>query len=1017
MIGDNPIRNVEKTSSDLTLTTTTTTTTTHKREEIVFTDNVGLIPRMAKEIFQLMNKASPLIEYIVRVSYIEIYLEQIRDLLKPSTKFLKIYDGEEQSDYERRKGPNLEGLSEICCLQWTELIDVLFRANSFRIVNAERNQTDLKQSHCIFTIKIEQRNMSTGRTITSKMNFVDLAGNEQERQLKVHSPRSKTANSTHDNRESNLVNRSNLALNDVMKALEQYNDPSHYAGNTPPLPPHPDDIPYRESKLTRILFNCFGGNSYAAFVLTASVATLNISSTISTLRFGERCRRISNFPYINIEASPEECYIELEKSKKIQSELLILIKEIGKETKRMKDEGSINSLQDEGPLWNRINELCESNKYFALDDESAVTGTNTISMPLQDKLRRKEEDIMELRAKLREVRLERDKAQTRMLEMEGECVFLRNESEEVLAAKKRSTENIIDAQNEIQSLSQNKLELEHNLRTSRFRENEAISFARSFRRFYRNLLQNNAAHGTGSPKEIMLQMAGIPNLDDLIDIDNIMCESGLIEDYEVNSNMDNKQYNPSAKSFRRSASLASKARKASYQLTPQRQGTVDLTNASSGSTNITLSTEFEESGRNVIVIPTGSLSRRSDQSGRNEGLRMETPAGRLNKEIIDKLERDLLHITRQCIDLQLSLNELEEWREMLTMSKSQKKVMEASLKLKNELIKKESDMKALVWKMNEIQTINITFNEKLATKEEHVSYLEEKITQLQDKDSLQTYRQGQIEKNLRTEIMRLNTLLDATAKIHWQDGKKDHRNRLESRIIIPVQGGSSLDPNKREQLLQGIRAELTRGSISETEDGRTTTGVSYAPSYGPSVSSSIYVDKSQQLNNTIKVEEMSFMTPTKPSSQHKLEEAEKSCESTTPHSLFLGGKHASYEPRRTTKKTNEKILSARLKSLTTSSKLPRHLVSQEERAAQPKESRPKARSSSNAPKKDHVPKSLNETKMKLKPFDHLWSDKPDEETPKPSSISPTKEDRQKIMRESQEKLNNLESSWSSRSEF
>ena len=716
-----------------------------------FGEDVGIIPRMAKEVFDLMGKSSPVIEFTVRVSYVEIYREQIRDLLNPSTKFLNINDGEERSDYEKKKGPKLDGLSEVCCLEWTEIVRLLFRANSFRTVSGESQHTDMNQSHAIFTIKIEQRNIITGRTITSKMNLVDLAGSEQERQIQKIRTSKNTSTSPKQDKEKNRMNQSHLALNNVIKYLERYYDLNHKKGNNRPRQPHPLAIPYHESKLTRILRDALGGNFYTAFLLTASAATFNITTTMSTLRFGKRCMGIHSFPYLNIEASPEECNIELEKSKKIQSELLILIKEIGKEMKKLKDRGAIDVLQDEGPLWDKLNEICESNKYFVLEEESVGAGTTSISLSLQDELRRKEAEIKNLLSKLTEVRNARDKAQAQMLEMEGECVFLRNESEEVLAAKKRNTEDIIDAQNEIQRLSQKKLQLEHDLRTSQFRENEATIFARLLRRFYRKLLQNNAASGSGLPNEIILKMAGVPNLDDMIDVDILMYESGLIEDYEVNSNMDNVDYKPSVNSIVRSSALASKAkRQARLQLSHSRQNTFDSTSTYTGGSKNTLSTFSNDDSmkNNVIIIPNGSPSTTSGKhTTATEEMTLpqqKTPAVTLTEKRIDQLERDLLHITRRCMDLQVALNESEEWVELLTMSKTKSKVMEENFKLREDITKKENDMKAIVWKMNEIQIINNTYNEKLCCREEHTSYLEEKLEQLQNKDILQIYQREEI---------------------------------------------------------------------------------------------------------------------------------------------------------------------------------------------------------------------------------------------------------------------------------
>lgn len=967
MMGENPLQ--QKDSID--------ETKISSKQNIEILDCTGMIPRMAKEIFDAMKKASPVIEFTVRVSFVEIYLEQIRDLLNPSKRFLKINDGEDKSDYERLKGPILEGLTEICCLDWSEVVGLLFRGNSYRVVSEQRKQTDLNQSHTIFTIKIEQRNKVTERTMTSSMNLVDLAGSELEKQVQKTKTYSNTtiplgiSKQPVQERERNVINRSHIALKKVIDILEAYHDPSNHNGTKPSLPPHPDDLPYHESKVTRLLCNALGGNCYTTLILTASPATFNISATLATLRFGARCRRIQNFPYVNIEASPEECNIELEKSKKIQSELLILIKQIGIEMKKIKDKGAMtNNFGNDDTLWERLNEICESNKYFVLDEQSENEKSNPISLSLQDELKRKEDEIKELQSKLSETRKARDKAQTQMLEMEGECVFLRNESEEVLEAKKRNTEEIIDAQNEIQRLSQLKLELEHSLRTSQFRETEAVTFTRLFRRFYRKLLQNNAAHGSKNPNEVMLRMAGVPNLDDLIDIDQLMYQSGILEDHEVNSNMDDKEYNPSLNAIVRSSALASKAkRQARLEITRSRSHTVDMTSLTDSS-RFTLSTKSgNDSLKEVIVVPSEDSSDSpslgiptsvsptntySPKGGGGGQVRFaDSPASKLTDKRLNQLDRDLLHITRRCIDLQMALNESEEWIELLTMSKSKSRVLKENTELQKELRKKDSDLKALIWKMNEINILNTTYNQRLTSKEHYINYLEEKLMKLQDRDMVQTYRKEETERKLRTEVMRLNTLLDAMARIHWQDGKKARSQRLESRIVIPFQGGASLDDKTREVLLQGQKLGGGYQNFSETDsrDERTSAGISYAPSYGPSIASSIYVDKNQ---SSLKHDDMSLLT--RPFSQqldptlHSLKENNATADNVM-NTFMTGGKSEFYEPRRTTNRKQLEVKPAVMK---------------------PNQQKPSSASSFASSQMERQ-RSLNDTRKKLNDLEMMWT--------------------------------------------
>jgi hypothetical protein len=386
--------------------------------------------------------------------------------------------------------------------------------------------------------------------------------------------------------------------------------------------------------------------------------------------------------------------------------------------------------------------------------------------------------------------------------------------------------------------------------------------------------------------------------------------------------MDAKEYKPSTNAMIRSSALASKAKRQT-RFPFARNNSTDLTSVSKTSIS-TKSGHFENSTRNNVVVISSnsdSVSGEFAPNSNRETISLQSPSDALADKRIDKLERDLLHITRRCIDLQLALNESEEWVELLTLSKNKKKILEENIKLKDQLKKKDSDMEAIVWKMNEIQIINDTYNQRFSSREEHISYLEDKLAQLQDKEFMQTHKQQDTERKLQTEIMRLNSLLDAITRVHWQDGKKSQNTRLESRIIIPFQGGSSLDPSVRQNLLRptkeaSLSGSKTQFSGSDSRDGRTTAGISYAPSYGPSVASSIYVDKNVSTScNNFKIDDDGRTTaglsyaPSVPSSSTTSNRNDRTNQSNI-NPLFVGGKNIDYEPRRLATKKNVKIMAA-----------------------------------------------------------------------------------------------------------
>jgi kinesin family protein 5 len=138
------------------------------------------------------------------------------------------------------------------------------------------------RSHSVFTITVEQKDIITNATKSGKLVLVDLAGSEMVR---------KTNASGQQLEEAKTINKSLSALGQVINAL------------TDDKQPH---VPYRDSKLTRVLQDSLGGNSKTVLIVAVSPSSYNASETISTLRFGTRAKRIENKITINQTRSVEE---------------------------------------------------------------------------------------------------------------------------------------------------------------------------------------------------------------------------------------------------------------------------------------------------------------------------------------------------------------------------------------------------------------------------------------------------------------------------------------------------------------------------------------------------------------------------------------------------------------------------------------------------------------------------------------------------------------------------------------
>jgi kinesin family protein 5 len=246
------------------------------REEVVLWRNpkdMGIVPRMVKDIFETMKERKDH-EFSVQMSFIEIYLEKIRDLLSPSKENLEIRES-------RFKGLWIEDVTEIYVSSFEETIKLIRKGELNRTVASTAMNVHSSRSHSVLILSIQQNNRKTQAKTTSKIVCVDLAGSEKIEKTKAEGIILKQAQAT---------NKSLLTLGLVIRALVDKK-------------PH---IPYRDSKLTRLLTDSLGGNSKTHLIVTCSPASYNIEETISTLRFGNITQQIKNKPRVNLEINIEE---------------------------------------------------------------------------------------------------------------------------------------------------------------------------------------------------------------------------------------------------------------------------------------------------------------------------------------------------------------------------------------------------------------------------------------------------------------------------------------------------------------------------------------------------------------------------------------------------------------------------------------------------------------------------------------------------------------------------------------
>lgn len=260
-------------------------TFTMEGPDIMNTQYKGIIPRMMDALFEGLVNASESSEFTLKVSYLEIYLERIHDLLDPAKNNLQVKE-------DKIRGIYVQDATEIYVGSPIEMLKAMSNGSANRAIAATRMNQRSSRSHSIFCVYVEQRDTQAGSKTSGKLYFVDLAGSESV---------GKTNVSGKQLEEAKMINKSLSALGNVINALTDKNA---------------SFIPYRDSKLTRILQESLGGNSETTLVIACSMNSYNDKETLSTLRFGQRAKKIQNKPIVNQEKSAKELMKQLELAQK-----------------------------------------------------------------------------------------------------------------------------------------------------------------------------------------------------------------------------------------------------------------------------------------------------------------------------------------------------------------------------------------------------------------------------------------------------------------------------------------------------------------------------------------------------------------------------------------------------------------------------------------------------------------------------------------------------------------------------
>lgn len=306
----------------------------------------GIIPRAIEDVFDHIERdtGAQRCKFLVRASYLQIYNEVISDLLKPESSNLVVRE-------DKRRGVHVEGLSEWVVRSPAEVYALMERGAAVRATGATKLNELSSRSHAIFMLIVEKstpveddgsgaggqgrgsEQYGAGRGPPSsrgearqsvkvgKLNLVDLAGSER-----VHI----TGATGKRLEESKKINQSLSALGNVIAALT---DPKGRDGR-----PH---VPYRDSKLTRILEDSLGGNCKTTFMAMVSPAVEAFSESLSTLKFANRAKCMRNLPTVNEDLDQRTLL------RKYERELRRLRAELQQKSKDLVDKRLVLQIEEE----------------------------------------------------------------------------------------------------------------------------------------------------------------------------------------------------------------------------------------------------------------------------------------------------------------------------------------------------------------------------------------------------------------------------------------------------------------------------------------------------------------------------------------------------------------------------------------------------------------------------------------------------------------------------------------------
>ena len=325
-------------------------------------DEMGVIPRAVKDIFDQIQIDQDN-EFLVKVSFIELYKERLYDLLNPNKRGECILDIREDA----KGGIKFSGLTEISVNSLKETMNCLEQGSLNRATGATAMNARSSRSHAIFSLHIEKASKhDKNNLISAKFHLVDLAGSERAKKTGATGERFK---------EGVNINKGLLALGNVISALCE--DKAH--------------IPYRDSKLTRLLQDSLGGNSHTVMIACVSPADSNLEETMSTLRYADRARKIKNKSIVNRDPQAAELARLRQQIQQLQVQMISSNAIVTGPSSVSNHQ--VNSLMEENEVLKDENEKLTRALQIALDENTSMAEKALMAEKSKEKLKTRLEEL------------------------------------------------------------------------------------------------------------------------------------------------------------------------------------------------------------------------------------------------------------------------------------------------------------------------------------------------------------------------------------------------------------------------------------------------------------------------------------------------------------------------------------------------------------------------------------------------------------------------------------------------